>query len=206
MTKIQIKHRHTEAVIFECEQEAGMTLRHALEKAVSAKTNLGSADLRRANLRGANLGGANLGDAYLYGANLGDAYLRGANLYGANLGDANLRCAYLRGANLGGAYLGSADLRGADLGDANLGGKKLVGDRPFMQIGPIGSRSDFLLAFITDASVQIKAGCFTGTVDEFLAAVEKEHADNTHAAEYRAAVAFIQKHAELWTPKIGGQS
>ena len=171
MTKIQIKHRHTEAVIFECEQEAGMTLRYALEKAVSAKTNLGSADLRGANLRGANLGGANLGGAYL--------------------GGANLRCAYLRG-----AYLG----------DANLGGKKLVGDRPFMQIGPIGSRSDFLLAFITDASVQIKAGCFTGTVDEFLAAVEKEHADNTHAAEYRAAVAFIQKHAELWTPKIGGQS
>ena len=176
MTKIQIKHRHTEAVIFECEQEAGMTLRYALEKAVSAKTNLGSADLRGANLRGANLGGANLGGAYL----------RGANLYGANL-----RC---------------VDLGGADLGDANLGGKKLVGDRPFMQIGPIGSRSDFLLAFITDASVQIKAGCFTGTVDEFLAAVEKEHADNTHAAEYRAAVAFIQKHAELWTPKIGGQS
>ena len=196
MTKIQIKHRHTEAVIFECEQEAGMTLRYALEKAVSAKTNLGSADLRGANLRGANLGGANLGGAYL----------GGANLYGANLGDAYLGSADLRGAYLGGANLRCAYLRGAYLGDANLGGKKLVGDRPFMQIGPIGSRSDFLLAFITDASVQIKAGCFTGTVDEFLAAVEKEHADNTHAAEYRAAVAFIQKHAELWTPKIGGQS
>ena len=95
---IQIKHRYTEAVLFESEAE---TLRKAVKEAVKHKV-----DLRGAYLRDAYLGGAYLGDAYLGGADLGDAYLGGA---------------YLRGAYLGGAYLGGADLRGADLGDAYLG-------------------------------------------------------------------------------------
>ena len=62
---IQIKHRYTEAVLFESEAE---TLRKAVEEAVNQKV-----DLRDAYLGGADLGGANLGDAYLGGANLGDA-------------------------------------------------------------------------------------------------------------------------------------
>src|SRR4030065_190927 len=68
------------------------------------------------------------------------ANLYGANLYGANLCGANLGGAALSGANLGGANLGGANLYGANLGGANLGESgKLTGDRPFFQIGPIGS-------------------------------------------------------------------
>ena len=179
--KIIIKHRDTGAVLFE--GEAGMTIRQTLEKATFAKANLGGADLRGADLRGADLGGADLG---------------GANLRGANLRGANLRGANLRGANLYGADLYGADLRGADLYGANLGGKKLAGARPFIQIGPIGSRSDYLLAFITDKGVMIRAGCFFNTRDQFELQLTETHGDNQYAQEYRAALVLIDKHAELW--------
>ena len=185
MDKPTIKHRHTGVVLFE--GDAGMTTRQMLEKATAAKSNLYGADLRGANLRGANLGGADLGGADLRGANLGGADLRGANL---------------RGANLGGADLGGANLRGAFLGGADLGGKKLVGDRPFLQIGPIGSRSDYLQAFITDTGVMIRAGCFFDTRDQFELAIAETHGMNNHGTEYLAALALIDAHAELWSPKV----
>ena len=208
-------------VLFECEvtkeqQDSGTALRHALEKATAAhadlgsadlgSANLGSADLRGANLRGANLRGAdlrgaNLRGADLYGADLRGANLRGADLRGANLRSANLRGADLRRANLYGANLGSADLYGADLRGADLGSRKLIGSRPFLQIGPIGSRCDYLQAFITDGALMIRAGCFFDTRDQFAFAVQATHGDNEHAQEYMAALALIDAHARLWTPK-----
>jgi len=201
---------------------SGMAVCVALEAATTEKANLRGADLRGADLRGANLYGANLYEANLrganlyganlrgadlrganlYGANLYGADLRGANLYGAGLYGADLRWADLRGAELRGADLRGADLRGADLREANLGNHgKLIGDRPFICIGPIGSRSDYLLSFITDRGVVIKAGCFTGTLDEFYVAVEKTHGENNHAKEYEAACMLIEAHAAIWTPK-----
>ena len=70
---IQIRHRYTDAVLFEHQttperQASGLAMRDALEAATKAG----------ANLAGANLAGAYLADAYLAGA-----YLAGANLAGA---------------------------------------------------------------------------------------------------------------------------
>ena len=59
---IQIKHRYTEAVLFESEAE---TLRKAVKEAVKHKVDLGDAYLGGADLRGADLRDANLGGAYL---------------------------------------------------------------------------------------------------------------------------------------------
>ena len=87
--KIQIRHRDTNAVLFECEAPAdlssGLRMRHALEKATQARANLARANLARANLAWANLAWANLD-----GANLARANLAGANLDGANLDKTNL--------------------------------------------------------------------------------------------------------------------
>ena len=160
--KIVIKHRYTDAILFEYQptdeqQAGGMAMRSALEAAVS--------------------GGANLRDA---------------NLRGANLRDANLRGAYL-----GGADLCRANLRGADLG----GGVKLVGDRPLLLIGPIGSRSDYLQAYITSSGLRISTGCFRlGTRDAFESAIDETHGDSAHGREYRATLALIDAHAAEWTP------
>ena len=76
--KIQIRHRYTDVVLFECDApdvlDSGLHMRHALEKATGAR-----ADLSGANLSGANLSGANLSGAYLSGAYLSDAKLSGAS-------------------------------------------------------------------------------------------------------------------------------
>ncbi len=102
------------------------------------------------------------------------------------------------GADLYGADLRGADLRGANLGEAKLGGADLVGSRPVMQIGPIGSRADYLIAVVTTDGVRVTAGCFSGTLDGFRAAVESTHGDSEHGRDYRAAIAMIKAHAEIW--------
>ena len=167
--KVQIKHRYTDAVLFECEApddlESGLHTRFALEKATQA----------RANLDGANLDGANLARA---------------NLAGANLDGANLAGAYLAGAYLDGAYLAGAYLAGA----------KLIGERPVFQVGPIGSRCSYFVAYLTDQGVKLRAGCFLGSVSEFREKLAEEHGDNQHGQEYESALVLIEKHAELWAP------
>ena len=196
MSTIQIKHKWAGVVLFECKApdglESGLHVRHALEKAAAAKSHLRGADLRDADLRCAVLR-----DAVLRGA-----VLSGADLRGADLSDADLRGAVLRGADLSGAVLRGAVLSGADLRGAVLSGKNLIGDRPFFTIGPIGSRCDYIHAWITDAGVMIRAGCFFDTRIKFELALEKKHGDNIHAQEYRAALVLIDKHAQLWTPAV----
>jgi hypothetical protein len=148
------------------------SLRLCLEAAVKA-----GADLARANLVGANLVGANLAGANLAGANLAGANLMDANLVGADLARADLVRAY---------------------------GRKLtlIGKQPALVIGPLGSRCAYLTAFLTDAGVYIRTGCFWDTLDAFRAAVESTHGTNEHGREYRAAIALIETHAELWTPAV----
>ena len=124
----------------------------------------------------------------------------GANLVGANLVGANLRWANLYGANLDGANLYGVNLRGVNLRGANLRGKKLIGDRPTVTLGPIGSRCDYFTAYLTDKGIYLRAGCFFGTVAEFIDKLEREHGTNEHGREYRAALALIECHARLWTP------
>ena len=182
MQTFEIKNRYTGAVIY---SGGGESLWDVVVAAVK---------------RGANLGGADLRGAYLGGANLGGAYLGGADLSGANLGCADLRNAYLRNAYLGGAYLSGANLSGADLRGANLRGQTPAGDRPILQIGPIGSRSDYLAAYLTAAGVYVQAGCFFGTLDEFRGAVSEKHGDSAHGREYRAAISMIEAHAAIWMP------
>ncbi len=222
---IQIKHRLTGVTLFECEAPEGLSsrlqMRHALEKAVIAGANLDGAYLAGAYLTRANLDGANLDGAYLAGANLAGAYLAGAYLTRANLAGANLDGAYLAGANLtranlagaylAGAYLTRANLAGAYLAGANLaganlaGGAKLLGERPVFQLGPIGSRCAYFVAYITDQGLRFDAGCQRQITREvFEQRLADLHGDNEHAREYRAALALIDLHAELWTPKSEG--
>jgi uncharacterized protein YjbI with pentapeptide repeats len=205
--KHQIKHRYTDAVLFECElpdgTQSGLATRHALEKAVNAGASLAGAslaraNLARANLAGANLDGANLNGANLDGASLAGACLAGANLNGAYLDGANLARANLNGAYLDGANLDGASLAGACLAGANLSGKKLIGNRPILMIGPIGSRCSYFTSYITDAGVMLRAGCFFGTVEEFKAKLIQEHGENNHRQEYEAALTLIECHHQIW--------
>lgn len=84
---------------------------------------------------------------------------------------------------------------------ADPGGATLVGERPILQVGPIGSRQAHLTAYITDKGVLLSTGCFFGDIAAFRAKLAAEHGDNVHAKEYTAALILIELHAELWTPK-----
>ena len=134
------------------------------------------------------------------GANLSGANLSGADLSGANLSDANLS-----GANLSRADLSRASLSDAYLSDAYLKNKeKLVGKRPIFQIGPIGSRCAYFVAYVTDKGLRFDAGCqHQITREVFEERLTDLHGENDHAKEYRAALALIDAHAEIWTPKDG---
>ena len=172
--KIQIKNRWTGSVLFEYEKEEN-TIKDTLSEAVK---------------QGADLGGADLEGAYLGGADLG-----GADLRDADLGGADLRGAYLGGADLGGAYLGGADLRGAYLGGADLGGAYLRDWGKLQDIlitGPLGSRKAYTTCYKTDKGIYVKCGCFSGTLDEFVAKVKKTHSGNTHERDYLALVEFVK--------------
>ena len=169
---IQIKSCFTAAVLFEHDCENN-SIRLTLELAIKS--------------------GAYLSDAYLIGANLSRADLSGAYLIGANLRGANLRGANLIGADLSGAYLSGAYLNNKE---------KLIGYRPIFQIGPIGSRCAYFVAYITDKGLRFDAGCQRQITREvFDGRLTELHGENDHATEYRAALALINAHAEIWTPK-----
>jgi len=183
------------------------SLRLCVEAAVSARANL-----TRANLTGANLTDANLTGAYLTDANLTGAYLTGANLTDAhltraNLTDAHLADAYLAGANLTGAYLAGAYLAGANLTGAYLTGAKvrmkddnetaLIGARPLLQMGPLGSRSATLTIMRTEAGLMAQTGCFgPAPLADFESAVTATHGDTQHGRAYRAAIALARVQME----------
>ena len=102
------------------------------------------------------------------------------------------------GAYLAGAYLAGASLSGAQVGK---GGDEatLVGSRPVVQIGPIGSRNDWLLVFwCGDAGVRISAGCQKQISEaHFLKRLAYRHGEgdqaNIHAQHYIEAMAFAKR-------------
>ena len=97
-----------------------------------------------------------------------------ANLLGADLRNANLRGADLRGADLSGA-----DLSGADL---------LV----FQGLGR-EARTLYAHKRKTDGVIEIRTGCFFGTMDGFKEAVKKIHGDNNHAQDYLLMCKLIEQ-------------
>ena len=131
--------------------------------------------LRGADLSGADLRGANLSCADLSGANLS-----GANLRGANLSEADL-CADLSGADLSGADLRGTDLSGADLSDADIRGVMI----DYLKNAPnIYSFSGFgeykrTVSYNADQD-QVKCGCFTGTLEQFIEQVNVKYSDQPH--------------------------
>ena len=119
-----------------------------------------------------------------------------------------LELAIKSGADLRGANLSRADLSGANLSRADLScaylknNEKLVGERPILQVGPIGSRCAYFVAYITDQGLRFDAGCQQQITREvFEDRLTQMHGENEHAKEYRAALALIDAHAEIWAPK-----
>ena len=101
------------------------------------------------------------------------------------------------------AAKGGANLRGANLRGAKVGAgddeAALAGSRPVVQIGPIGSRDDWLLVFWCGAAgVRISTGCQNQiTEGRFLERLAYAHGEgeeaNIHAQHYIEALAFAKR-------------
>lgn len=75
-------------------------------------------------------------------------------------------------------------------GEARVFGKARVEKtNQYTCIGPVGSRDSYIT--ICRASDQVMTGCFTGTREQFLAAVQETHGDNEHAVIYRKIISMI---------------
>ena len=176
----------------------GHPARYALPDGTEAvRANLHGANLHGANLRVANLSGADLSGAYLIGADLRGADLSGADLSGANLRVSDLSGANLRVADLSGADLRGANLRGADLSGADLSGADLSGAGGIASIGPVGRQRRMVYAVAHDGP-KVQAGCWWGSVEDTIARIEADYADDHSARDlYVAAVRAV---AALVTP------
>ena len=165
------------------------TLVRVLGKHKAWLKNMGG---ERADLCGADLRKADLRDADLCWADLRETYLRDACLCGADLRKADLCDAYLCGADLCGVDLCGAYLRGAELHRVNMSQK-------IVQVGPIGSRSDYTVYRVEEDIVQ--CGCWReymgGALADFVARINEAYPeDNKDGAKYRreylAAIAMFQ--------------
>ena len=159
------------------------------------RADLSSANLRSANLRSADLSSANLSSANLYSADLYSADLRSANLYSADLSSANLYSADLRSADLSSADLRSANLRSANLSSANLGDHKLTGRAAW--IGEVSGYPVLLLA--TEGGHVLRAGCWTGVLDDAVERAFEEDESRLVRAEAEAVVAHGRAVLAAWT-------
>lgn len=81
-------------------------------------------------------------------------------------------------------------------GDARVSGDAHINsNKDFIVIGPIGSRNGFTTFYKNkNENICVRCGCFSGTVDEFLAAVQKTHGDNRFGQEYRIAAELAKAH------------
>lgn len=78
------------------------------------------------------------------------------------------------------------------------GNAKISKANDILCIAPIGSRNDVTTFFKTkDNNIGVKCGCFTGTIDDFLEAVNKTHGENKHAKAYKLACELARVQIEL---------
>ena len=63
----------------------------------------------------------------------------------------------------------------------------------YITVARIGSRNDTLTAYrCANGEIGVATGCFTGNIDEFVAAVKDKHKDNKYAKQYLAAINLIK--------------
>ena len=68
------------------------------------------------------------------------------------------------------------------------GNAEIFNTRHFCTQGPIGSRNGFVTFYRTkDNTVEVKCGCFLGSLQEFVNQVEKTHKGNKYEKEYKLA-------------------
>lgn len=75
---------------------------------------------------------------------------------------------------------------------------RVSGQKSMITILDIGSERGCLTIHSDyKIGVRVTRGCFTGSIDEFLSAVEKTHGDNMHGKIYRTAIEMAKVKFEI---------
>ena len=77
------------------------------------------------------------------------------------------------------------------------GDAKIQTSQDYITISPIGSRNDVTTFYKTDSGIDVKCGCFNGSIEKFLKAVEETHGDNKYGKAYRAAAELAKIQIEV---------
>ena len=94
------------------------------------------------------------------------------------------------------ANLYNANLSNANLSNANLTNAKYNGlvIKDIHQFSRLGSRKSTLVVIIFEDGTKLyETGCFSGSEQEFVDAVNKTHNGNEHQKQYIGAVEFVNK-------------
>ena len=59
-------------------------------------------------------------------------------------------------------------------------------------LGPLGSRSAMMTAYVLNEIIQIGAGCFLDSIEKFESQVKEVHAGTRHEKEYLAALDYVR--------------
>ncbi len=117
MRFIQIKHHHTDKVLFEGQFES---LKEAVEQAAQDNVSLDYADLQHSSFLNANLDNVRMRHSRLKGSNFMGANLSESDLEGSDFSDASLQNACfcfssLQDSNFSGSSFGATDIAGCDI-------------------------------------------------------------------------------------------
>ena len=84
-------------------------------------------------------------------------------------------------------------------GDAKIFKDTDISERyHYITIGPIGSRNDYTTFYRTsNNTIDVKCGCFHGSIQDFRKKVKKTHGNSKYAKEYIAASYLAIRHIEL---------
>ena len=169
-----------------------------LRRADLRNADLCRADLWRADLWRADLYKSNLRNAVLWRADLRNADLRSADLYDTNLYDADLKNADLKNADLKNAHLKNAHLRNADL--CNIRGKHIYKTSGNGRVG-----RDIWYILEDD---YIQAGCWSGSLKEFLKKVEETYGHDKKGYEYQSyqdVIEYYQKKKDRYDKGVSNE-
>lgn len=76
-----------------------------------------------------------------------------------------------------------------------VAGRTLHRIRALVAIASMGVAAGDLGFLQKDRTVAVRRGCFSGSLDDFRAAIEETHGDSPHGQQYRLLIQFIELRA-----------
>jgi hypothetical protein len=70
--------------------------------------------------------------------------------------------------------------------------------RHILQLGPMGSRRDYLVVHWHKGSSTIQAGCFSGNLEDFKNAVAQKPEGDDSRMEYEAVIVLLKTRFAQW--------